>query len=509
MLRSVGIQVDRRDGTLAVERARRLGFGLGAVALALLTAWIQFSHLTGRPEGFYLDESFNAYNAWTLAERGEDEYGTPWPIVIRYPDGDSKSALYTYLLAGVMKVAGPSIEAGRALSAAAGAVAVLLLAVLAWRTTRRPEIALLTGATALLTPWTFELSRLVFDATLVAPILAGFLIVLHARPPSAERRWSSFVLLAGLLAALTYSYHLGRLLGPALAFGLLLYARRDNWRSIIATWLIYGVFMLPYVMFELANPGALTSRLQDTGYLDAPLPDVVARFAQQLLGNMDPVRILLTGDPNERHHAPGIMGHLFAATFVLAILGIDRVLHRFSRDPWLRFLLYGLAVSFLPSSLTVDVFHSMRLIAVAVFLIALTIPAQAWLFERRGRVPWGHAVFGVLAVATLVQAAYFHVRYAEVAPARPHWFDQPYAELLDAALATGANPIYLADGIVPGYIHGLWFGTLRGFGPERFVHLAPQQRAPSGSVVLSSEDKCPAPCEELAAGGFFRLYRVP
>jgi len=33
-------------------------------------------------------------------------------------------------------------------------------------------------------------------------------------------------------------------------------------------------------------------------------------------------------------------------------------------------------------------------------------------------------------------------------------------------------------------------------------------RAPSGALVLSSVQDC-APCEELAAGGFYRLYRVP
>jgi 4-amino-4-deoxy-L-arabinose transferase-like glycosyltransferase len=507
MSSSVGSRRDPAKLLPAGDR-RRLAFGAGAVALALLTVWVQFSHLTGWPDGFYLDESFNAYNAWTLADRGVDEYGTPWPIVIRYPDGDSKSALYTYLLAGVFKITGPSVEAARALSATAGAAVVLLLAALAWRATRRPEITLLTGATALLTPWTFEVSRLVFDAALVPPLVAAFLLALHARPPSRDNPWPSVLLLAGLLAAITYSYHLGRLLGPLLAFGLLVYLRRDTWRSIVATWLLFAVLLMPYVAFELAHPGALTSRLNETGYLTGSLPDIAARFAHQFLGNIDPVRILLVGDSNERHHAPGIMGSVFVATAALALVGIDRSAHAAVRDPWSRFLLYGLAAAFVPASLTVDPFHSMRLSAVPVFIIALTIPGQVWLLERAAQVAWRRAAFAVIVGATLLQAAYFHARYAEVAPTRGAWFDEAYAGLLDTALATGKTPIYLVDGVVPGYIHGLWFGMLRGQPPDRFVHLGPGERPPSGAIVLSSEDKC-SPCEELASGGFFRLYLVP
>ena len=108
----------------------------------------------------------------------------------------------------------------------------------------------------------------------------------------------------------------------------------------------------------------------------------------------------------------------------------------------------------------------------------------------------------------VVQGVWFQVRYDELARNRGGWFDAEYPRLLDEALAAGADPIYLEDGIVPGYVHGYWYGALRGVGPERFVHLPRDTRAPSGALVLSSVTDC-TPCEELDAGGFFKLYRVP
>jgi hypothetical protein len=145
---------------------------------------------------------------------------------------------------------------------------------------------------------------------------------------------------------------------------------------------------------------------------------------------------------------------------------------------------------------------------VPVFLIALTIPAQAWLLEHRRTGSPRRAVFALLAVATLAQGAYFQVRYDEAARGRGHWFDDAYPGLLDAALATGQSPIHLVDGIVPGYVHGLWYAAIRGVPADRFVHLPRDTRAPSGALVLSSETDC-SPCVELASGGFFRLYRIP
>jgi hypothetical protein len=479
------------------------GFALIAVAASL----VQFNGLTDRPPGFYIDESAFGYNAWTIATAGVDEHGAAWPILFE-SFGDWKSGPYVYVLAAVFKVVGPSILAARAVGAIAGLVTAALLAVLAWQLTRRASISAVVAITAILTPWLFEPTRLTFEVTLMPGLIAGFLLLLRSRRADVRWSWAAVIALAILLGAITYTYALGRLLGPLFAAGLVLYVRRPTWTNVPRVWLAFAVALLPLLATGLEHPGSLTARLDNTGYLGGPLSDVIARFFNQLLGNLDLARWLLVGDSNERHHVAGVMGSLLAATFALAVLGLDRVVHQRSKRPFWWFVIYASAAALVPASLTTDDFHVHRLIAVPVLLIVLTIPAMAWLLQggqgRRARV----AVLAVLVAATAVQGAWFQIRYADVAPGRGAWFDDAYPHLLDEALATGASPIYLIDGLVPGYIHAYWYGTLRGVDPARFVHLPRDSHAPSGAVVLSSEAEC-GPCDELDSGGFFRLYRVP
>ena len=483
---------------------------MGALAVVVVACFIQFYRLTDRPPGFYLDESAFSYNAWTIAQHGVDEHGVAWPIFLE-SFGDWKSAAYSYLLAAVFKLVGPSILATRVVGAVAGLVAAGLLGLLAYRVTRRPAIALFTAFSAILTPWLFEPSRLTFDVSLMPALIAAFLLALHGR--NAERRWSwrEVSVLALLLAAITYTYTLGRLLGPLFALGLALYFRREWWPNVPRVWLVYGAILLPMIGFGLAHPGTLTARLDETGYLGSPLPEIVVRFARQVLANVDPVRWLLVGDSNQRHHVAGIMGSLLAATLVLAILGLDRVVHRRRAEwagPFWWYVIFALGAALIPASLTTGDFHVHRLIAVPVLLIVLTIPAQAWLLGDGSTGGVRRAVYAALVVATVVQGLWFQIRYDQVAPGRGAWFDDAYPHLLDEALATGASPIYLIDGVVPGYIHAYWYGALRGVDASRFVHLPRDTKAPSGAIVLSSETEC-APCQEIDAGGFFRLYRVP
>jgi hypothetical protein len=120
---------------------RRLHWAIaGGLLLLLATLLVQLNGLTDRPPGYYIDESSFSYNAWTLAQAGVDAHGRAWPLFFE-AFGEWKTWPYIYLLAGVFSLTGPSIEAARFVSAAAGVVTVAMLALLALRVTRRPEAA--------------------------------------------------------------------------------------------------------------------------------------------------------------------------------------------------------------------------------------------------------------------------------------------------------------------------------------------------------------------------------
>src|SRR5262249_26273479 len=153
---------------------------------------------------------------------------------------------------------------------------------------------------------------------------------------------------------------------------------------------------------------------------------------------------------------------------------------------WWSFIVYGLAVSVVPASLTNERFHMLRLAPLPVFLIALAIPGATWLIEKIDRSR--RLIPGAVLLLMLGQGFFFTYRYHAYGytARRLHLFDADYpSRLLPAALATNQNPIYICDAsAVPGYIQALWYATLQNIPRERFVVLPPADSPPQNSVVI-------------------------
>jgi hypothetical protein len=458
------------------------------------------------PPGFYIDESSIAYNALTVAESGRDEYGEAWPLYFR-AFGDYKNPTYVYLLAGVFKVAGPSITAARLLSAALGAAAALLLGLLAWRLTRRAEACAVVACSALLTPWLYESSRLVFEAA--AYPLACVLFLLALGRASGRERWaaSDVAALACALALLTYTYSTGRLLAPLLAAGLAFFVTRRNVTRVLMTWAAYAVTLIPLLVYSLRHPGALAGRFWLITYVTprSGFVEVAREFALHYLADVNPWRWLVTGEQNIRDHLPDSPA-LLAATAALAAVGLFLVLRERRGEAWWRFQLYALAASVVPAALTVNEFPQLRLIAFPVFLHVFVAPAVARLAGGRRM----RAALYVSVVLLVAQGAYFQWRFHARPPERWYVFDArfPRKILTPALEAARGEPVYLYD--PPGrsgYIQALWHGALRGVGAARFVRLAPGERPPAGAVVVSTEEDC-SNCRLLARSTNYIVYAV-
>lgn len=514
----------------ARKTSRRYRVLLWAAALILLYVFY-VNGLSRNPPGFYVDESVLAYNAHRIYMTGRNEFGEAWPLyfpVFRNDDGSFQgyaNPTYFYALAALYYVFPPSVLLARHFSATVVFLACVLLGLLAARVSGRRGVGVAVGLTALLTPWLFELSRLVFEVALYPLALALFLTALY-RAHSKER-WSLLdcAALAVTLALVTYTYTGGRLLGPLLGLGLLSFATDGRrLRDVFKAWACYGVMLVPLLVFTLRHPGALGGRAGALTYVtfDKPLTQLAWEFVKAYAQDIGPGNLLISGDPLVRHHVPG-MGMLFAATLILAAAGVVEVLARRYRDPWWRFVLYGLAVSVLPGALTLDRAHMLRLIAFPVFLLLMTVPALTWLLDASDSGPsntpaWlrgvvagrsvRRKVFYALAALTLLQAALFQVQFRREGPTRGRVFDDAYPKVLDEALAAGSEPIYLVDGNAgPAYIHAYWYATVRGLDTSRFVHLTGGARPPAGSLVISSHPQCDS-CQVISRRGPFILYRA-
>ncbi len=291
------------------------------------------------------------------------------------------------------------------------------------------------------------------------------------------------------------------------------------------------------ILFNRSHPGQLTKRLYEVWYITPGMPskDIASEFVRRYLEDQSLTTLLMTGDYHPRHHVQGSGGVIFFATFILAMIGVWLIIVCGWRDPWWRFVVYGLAVSIVPGAITNEPFHQLRLMGYLVFLLVLTIPALQWLLApdepkkspyttsqeaqggERGRAaivshglsrPIRLGFLGILLVATLAQAIDFQLTFRREGPERINEFDVPYKAAYDAAIAQQQRPIYLENGMWgPAYMDAYWYATVEGRPISDFVRLPAGARPPSGAIVLSSNSEC-RNCQPIKKSGCYLLYKA-
>ncbi|HEV2842246.1 MAG TPA: hypothetical protein VGW39_13055 [Chthoniobacterales bacterium] len=514
--------------------------------LTLLFA-LYSSGLKLNPPGFYLDESAPAYNAYLVAHTGAAEFGQRFPLFFQYyTDTNTQLGCPTqvYMLAALFRFFPPSILLARMFSAFWVFSACILLGLLARQISGRLTVGIIVGGTALLTPWLFEGRGLLLEPQFIPMALAPFLLAVYHAQGKERWGWLEAAMIAAALALVTYCYTSGRLLGPLLGLGLLLFATsKQRLVGVIKTGLLYGLTLVPILVFNWRNPGVMTKRLHEISYIKPGVPwsSAISQFIKRYLEDQSLLSLLVNGDYHPRHHVPGSGGAFFFATFILVLIGLIIVIASRRRDPWWRFVLYGLAVAVIPGAISVEPFHGMRLMAYPVFLIVLTVPALEWLLARgelksdsslspaeedgealsehapppERRLPgdgWPRSIrlglLGLLLALTCVEAYRFQTVFRRDGPNRLFDFDVHYKTAYDAAIKQRSRPIYLEDGKWgPAYIHALWYATVEKRPRSQFVHLKPGTRPPPGGVVISSAEGCQR-CERITQAGVYQVYKA-
>src|ERR1041385_1543530 len=488
---------------------QRYAFVVVFTILLITLVFVYGRRLTKNPPGFFIDESSVAYNALTISENGCDEYGARWPLYFR-AFGDYKNPVYVYLLAFIFRSTGPGMLVARVFSAICGVLGALAIGLIGYRLTRQQWLAGVLLLMALATPWRFVLSRTVVEVALYPLAVALFLLAVARVAAKTRWTWIDATWVALTLALLTYTYSIGRLLAPLLAVGLILFAKKSGFFSVARAWLLYALTLAPLLIFRWRHPGALEGRFNLITYLTPGLGfgDTVKMFVQHYIGNLNPWRMLATGDP-ATFQIDSTFGTapVLLITFILAVTSVWLLIRQRRFSVWWVFVIYGLMVSVVPASLTREYFHILRLSPIPVFLIVLTIPACEWLAQLKARNRRMLIAFAL--ILSCAQAGYFQVvndrRGRE--NVRLNMFDADYpTKLLPTALAASeSTPIYIKDTpAIPGYIQARWYGRLKELPPDKIIVLPPGVDAPESAIVISTEPTCDA-CEVLYERSPYRV----
>src|SRR4029077_12892462 len=179
--------------TVAQKSLRILLCVAAVVLLFSLYTW----GISQNPPGFYLDESATAYNAYLVSRTGAGEFGPRFPILFQeYAVSNPTyiNPLTIYLLAIAFRFLPLSILVARMFAAFWMFAACLLLGALAKRISDQRTIGIIVAGIALLTPWFFEIGRLVWDAHFSAFTVVIFLLAAYRIQSKETWHWQAIVM---------------------------------------------------------------------------------------------------------------------------------------------------------------------------------------------------------------------------------------------------------------------------------------------------------------------------
>jgi hypothetical protein len=456
-----------------------------ALAALFLVGWtwtvVRLCGLDVTPPGFFMDEATPAVHAMCLAETGKDLDGHAWPLYSHAAGGGHHPITLLLFEIGWMKIFGVSRAAFRAVSAFWILLTSLGLFLLgreivalgpdhpddaAGARARRafPWLVLLA---ALVSPWSFQFSRVAWEAPL-APAFLIFALVVFLHVYRCRRYWVAWASLSGLCAAAAMiTYPPLRATAPlafaTLALLLFLYGRARESRLHLAkiagqTAAVTAALMARTV--QLIWEGKITQRMNNIAIWR---PDWVKdhagttphwifyleTFLDNVFAYLRPSFLFFTGDASMRH-SPRISGELSALDILalaLVVAMFARVGMRFLRDqslgvpaaaqsprPALRWFaivalsaVVGAAYGVLPAALTYDSLpHALRAIAVWPFIALFSGSVLAVACARHRWLTPGVALVA-LAYSAYFLPSYFHA-YDN---AEKHWFMREMTDVID------------------------------------------------------------------------------
>ena len=177
-------------------------------------------------------------------------------------------------------------------------------------------------------------------------------------------------------------------------------------------------------------------------------------------------------------------------------------LFRYRADPFWRFALVALAVAPIPSALTADRYHAIRLAPLAVMLVVFAIPSLDIL--RRNAV-----LAGAVVVAGASQFAFFVHDWQINGPLRTTRFEADIPPLLQRAWRDGGTVYVDYDDHEPLTL-ARWYALTEGIPEARVIRLPDGGVPPTGAIAFGRTQECDYVCTRIgeSRSGDYWIARV-
>jgi len=380
------------------------------LGIIILAVFFRFYALSRVPPAPSLDEVSIGYNAYSIVETGKDEYGTPYPMLLRAYD-DYRPALYVYLTIPFVKVFGLTAVSVRLPSVLLSVLTVYLVygigSMIGKKYCSYERLGDIAGVLLAISPWHIYISRLGHEANLgLTLFVLGIYLFLQAVLLGKKSAW---IWSAVAFAVSLHGYQTDKMISPLILISGTALFRKEIWsarRYVLISGVLGILIALPAVLAAISPEGLL--RFRGTSAFSSDSPDMVrstkayvaARergdmagkllygrtgtyigvFTKNYVSHFSPLWVF-TGADREAHKVPG-MGLLYLWEAPFLLLGIWALIK--SKLPvglkW--FLVSWILISPVPASITTQSPHAMRAYALVPIVLLIEALGFWWMIKR-------------------------------------------------------------------------------------------------------------------------------
>jgi hypothetical protein len=340
--------------------------------ILLVGLFLRLYSLSNYPVSMSWDEVAIGYNAFSIAEKGIDEYGNKYPILFRSFD-DFKLPGYIYTTSVLIKAIGFSDFAVRLPSAIFGSFLILVIYFL-FKELFNKKVGLIGAGIIAISPWAIQFSRGAFEANLgLFVAVLGITLLIYG----LRNKFIAFISLPVLFSSIYFYYSQRKIL--------------SNIKNYIAGAIIGLVLVLPMIVQILSPQGF--KRVNEVSILSDPalsLNYILARelnsdkfydfiinrrtpyifeVAHNYFEHFSPGFLFFGDDPNLRHR-PGQHGLLYLIELPLLLIGLLALWGLKDKDKKL-FIILWILIAPLTSALSKEAPHGLRSLLLLPPLIVL------------------------------------------------------------------------------------------------------------------------------------------